>query len=166
MQTQIQYTPASKQRNTLTPCIYGQHTYPKQVEGIPLRFLWKVLKMVMDENVFKFGNNYFIQIKGTAMGTSVAKELTTTSYGWHEKIVILKTLPHIPSHIQMFRQQYLWTMAGPKSTKKSNRPTGKSLLGNKPQMDSIQKRPTSTRTHLQNSKPFKNKDISRRNMED
>ena len=81
--------------NTIYPCLKTEDciealqlwtaTYLHCSKGIPLNFLWKVLKAVMDENIFKFGEHYFLQKKGTAMGTSVTKEWATGSYGWHTK---------------------------------------------------------------------------------
>ena len=53
--------------NTMYPCLQTEDciealqlwtaTYPNRAKGIPLNFLWKVLKAVMDENVFKFGEH-------------------------------------------------------------------------------------------------------------
>ena len=53
--------------NTMYPCLQTEDciealqlwtaTYPNRSKGIPRNFLWKVLKAVMDENVFKFGEH-------------------------------------------------------------------------------------------------------------
>ena len=40
-------------------------------------FITDALKIVLENNIFSFNNNYFKQIKGTAMGTEVAPTYAT-----------------------------------------------------------------------------------------
>ena len=40
-------------------------------------FITEALKIVLENNIFSFNNNYFKQIKGTAMGTKVAPTYAT-----------------------------------------------------------------------------------------
>ena len=40
-------------------------------------FITDALKIVLENNIFSFNNNYFKQIKGTAMGTKVAPTYAT-----------------------------------------------------------------------------------------
>ena len=47
------------------------------------------LELVMRWNIMQFGDSYFLQLIGTAMGTSVAVVLANLYFGWHEKEVIL-----------------------------------------------------------------------------
>ena len=43
------------------------------------------LELVMRHNIMKFGDSYFLQKIGTAMGTSVAVVFANLYFGWHEK---------------------------------------------------------------------------------
>ena len=45
----------------------------------------------MDNNVFCFGNTYWLQLSGAAMGMPAACAYATISYGQHENAVILPT---------------------------------------------------------------------------
>ena len=49
------------------------------------------LNLIMRNNLMQFGDSYFLQLIGTAMGTSVAVIFANLYYGWHEKTCIL---PH------------------------------------------------------------------------
>ena len=75
-------------------------TYRERSKDIPLKFLWTVCETVMDENIFQFEEKYFLQIKGTAIGTSLAKEWEIGSYGLHERTTIL------PNHFNKFLKMY------------------------------------------------------------
>ena len=59
------------------------HTFPKEL------FL-KVLKTIMENNIFKFSDTYWIQTKGTAMGTPAAPLYSIITFGYHENNTILK----------------------------------------------------------------------------
>ena len=98
--------------NTMYPCLKTEDcisalqlwtaTYPERLKGIPLNFLWTVLKTVMDENVFRFREHYFIQKKGTAMVTSVAKEWATGSYRLYERSKIFKK--HFGKFLKIYKR--------------------------------------------------------------
>lgn len=49
------------------------------------------LKLIMTRNVFQFGDTYWIQLQGTAMGTSVACMYATIYFSFHEETKILPT---------------------------------------------------------------------------
>ena len=49
------------------------------------------LNLITRNNLMQFGDTYFLQLIGTAMGTSVAVIFANLYYGWHEKTYIL---PH------------------------------------------------------------------------
>ena len=40
-------------------------------------------------NIFRFGDSYFLQLIGTAMGTSCAVQFANLYFGWHEQETIL-----------------------------------------------------------------------------
>ncbi len=52
--------------------------------------LLDALQIVMDNNVFEFGNEHFKQLMGKAMGTPVACIYATLYYGLHEGKLLLK----------------------------------------------------------------------------
>lgn len=60
------------------------HDFPKELFLI-------VLKIVMDNNIFKFGDTFWQQIQGTAMGTPAAPLYSIITYGVHENTTILNT---------------------------------------------------------------------------
>jgi hypothetical protein len=55
----------------------------------PKELILDILTTIMDNNIFMFGNTYWLQTSGTAMGTPVACSYATTSYGNHENQNIL-----------------------------------------------------------------------------
>jgi hypothetical protein len=63
------------------------------LEYIPIEFpkekFLKVLEIVMSNNVFTFGNTYWQQLSGTAMGTPAACAHATITYGHFENSTIL-----------------------------------------------------------------------------
>jgi len=55
----------------------------------PTDLFLEILEIVMTNNVFSFGNSYWLQLSGTAMGTPAACAYATISFGQHENSVIL-----------------------------------------------------------------------------
>ena len=51
----------------------------------------KLLELIMGNNVFMFGETFWKQLVGTAMGTPCAINYTTIYFGWHERDKILPT---------------------------------------------------------------------------
>ena len=60
----------------------------KHPDALPIRFsrdfIISSLKLVLENNHFAFDNEYFLQIKGTAMGTKVAPTYATLVIGFLE----------------------------------------------------------------------------------
>jgi len=50
-------------------------------EEFPSDLLLQILQIVMENNIFTFGNTTWLQLSGTAMGTPVACAYATLSYG-------------------------------------------------------------------------------------
>ena len=55
----------------------------------PVDCLLEILRTVMTQNVFSFGDTYWMQVVGTAMGTPCACSYATLTYGLHERITLL-----------------------------------------------------------------------------
>ena len=73
----------------------------KLPEGYPLEAVKEAMKFIMKNNVFEFGNLYFLQLIGTAMGTSSACDWATIYFGVHENTCIL---PKHGKHLQYSRR--------------------------------------------------------------
>ena len=69
------------------------------------------LRLVMQWNLMKFGDSYFQQLIGTAMGTSCAVQFANLYFGWHEKQVIFPAfrdaLQRIPFYKRFIDDVYL-----------------------------------------------------------
>jgi hypothetical protein len=74
--------------NTL--CLYLDK-YAKEGKGSTLNvsLICELTKLVMENNVFQFGNSYWKQNIGTAMGTLCACIYTTLFFAWFERERIL-----------------------------------------------------------------------------
>ena len=59
--------------------IMEEEFFPKTKCGIPIKYLRKLLELILKCNNFKFDRKHFLQINGTAMGTRVAP----TYAKWH-----------------------------------------------------------------------------------
>jgi hypothetical protein len=81
--------------NTLTGVTSIKHFLSDNRENLPVDFPTKlflhILYIVMDNNVFCFGNTYWLQLSGAAMGMPAACAYATISYGQHKNAVILPT---------------------------------------------------------------------------
>ena len=62
--------------------------------NFPLQLVLEGIKRLMKNNVFSFGNRYFLQLNGTAMGTNVACMYATIYYSYYEETTLAK-LPYI-----------------------------------------------------------------------
>ena len=66
--------------------------------SIPVEYLVKLLKLVMESNIFKFDNDFWIQLIGTSMGTRVAPTYANLFMGKLEKLL----LENCPEHLKRF----------------------------------------------------------------
>ena len=62
--------------------------------GFPTTLILKALNLVMRNNVFQFDDTYWLQLTGTAMGTSVACMFATIYYAYHEATQFLRMFLH------------------------------------------------------------------------
>ena len=67
----------------------------------PTAFLIPAIAAIMKNNVFSFGDTYWLQTSGTAMGTPCACMLATLYFSYHERT---KILPKYASHIIFYRR--------------------------------------------------------------
>ena len=69
------------------------HFHVKELpKNFPSSLILKGLEMVMRNNIFTFGDTFWLQLKGTAIGTSVACMYATIYFSYHEeKKIILPT---------------------------------------------------------------------------
>ena len=64
---------------------YWIDTYPDTINSrFPKGFIIEGLLFVLENNIFHFNNEYFQQLKGTAMGTDVAPTYSTLTVGYSE----------------------------------------------------------------------------------
>ena len=54
-------------------------------DDFPLQLVLQGIERLMNNNVFSFGDRYFLQRNGTAMGTNVACAYATIYYSYHEE---------------------------------------------------------------------------------
>jgi len=57
----------------------------------PNELFLNILRIVMENNVFKFGDTYWLQTQCTAIGTPAAPLYSILTYGYHENTTILNT---------------------------------------------------------------------------
>jgi hypothetical protein len=57
--------------------------------NFPCNLFLEILEIVMKNNIFSFGNTYWLQLKGTAMGTPAACAYATITFGHFEHTVLL-----------------------------------------------------------------------------
>ena len=58
-------------------------------DDLPTKFVIDGLRIIMKNNVFQFSDTFWLQLNGTAMGTSVACMWATIYYSYHEETQIL-----------------------------------------------------------------------------
>ena len=79
----------------------------KYIAEIPTRFppdfILSGLKLVLENNHFHFNNNFYLQVKGTAMGTKVAPTYATLVMGYLEEILYSK----LPSEFDVNFTNYI-----------------------------------------------------------
>jgi hypothetical protein len=70
-------------------------------DNYPKDLILNILTLIMDNNIFAFGDTFWLQKSGTAMGTPVACAYATTSYGNHENLHIL---PKFADNLYYYRR--------------------------------------------------------------
>ncbi|KAL7544934.1 hypothetical protein ACHAWF_008298 [Thalassiosira exigua] len=70
-------------------------------EGFPLAAIKEAMVLVMKNNIFEWGDCYFLQLLGTAMGTSAACMWATIYFAIHE---IDKLLPNYGGYLLIFKR--------------------------------------------------------------
>ena len=69
--------------------------------GFPVNMVLKAIELVMRNNIFQFDDTYWLQLTGTAMGTSLACMYATIYYSYHEETRLLPVYAHkfvVPPH--------------------------------------------------------------------
>jgi hypothetical protein len=68
------------------------HNYDSLIpKGFPKDLFVKVLKLVMENNIFRFRDTFWLQTQGTAMGTLAAPLYSILTFGYHENTSFLNT---------------------------------------------------------------------------
>jgi hypothetical protein len=79
-------------------------SYPEEIPSdFPPDLFLLVLEIVMKNKIFQFDDTFWLQLHGTAMGTSTACMYATLYYAYHERLTLLSTfstkLLYFPSMI-------------------------------------------------------------------
>ena len=69
--------------------------------GFPLEAVLSAMRYIMRNNVFKWGDLFFLQLLGTAMGTSAAVMWATLYFAYHE---VHTLIPRHGKHLLYFRR--------------------------------------------------------------
>jgi hypothetical protein len=65
-------------------------SYPEEIPpDFPTDLFLLVLEIVMKNNIFQFDDTFWLQLHGTAMGTSTACTYATLYYAYHERLTLL-----------------------------------------------------------------------------
>jgi len=75
--------------------------YNQLPTDFPTELFLRILQLVMDNNIFSFGDSYWLQLSGTAMGTPVACAYATVSFGQYENTTIL---PKFSSNLLYYKR--------------------------------------------------------------
>jgi hypothetical protein len=81
------------------------HTRSSKFPGIPLEALIEALKLVMENNLFSFGDTHFHQIDGTAMGTPPAPPYATLFFAIHEETFLCPN--HAIASLLIFYKRFI-----------------------------------------------------------
>ena len=86
----------------------AQHRLP---QDFPLEAILEAMTVIMKNNIFEFGDCYFLQLLGTAMGTSAAVMWATIYYGYHEVHTLIPNHGHNLFYFKRFIDDMfgIWT---------------------------------------------------------
>ena len=73
-------------------------------KSIPTEYLVKLLKLVMECNIFKFDNEFWVQLIGTCMGTRVAPTYANIFMGKLEQIMLTRCPEHLKKFLHTWRR--------------------------------------------------------------
>jgi hypothetical protein len=92
----------------------GNHLREREYPDVPIKALMEALRLVMTMNVFQFGDTYWKQISGTAMGTPPAPPYAILYYAINEE----QFLDDYPDNLFLYKRFIddvlgLWTISDP-----------------------------------------------------
>jgi hypothetical protein len=77
-------------------------TYKDRIpQNFPVEFLLTTLEIIMTNNIFTFGDTYWVQLQGTAMGTPAAPLYSILTFGYYENT---KILPYFHNNLLYYRR--------------------------------------------------------------
>ena len=83
----------------------------KLPHDFPLEAILEAMEIIMKNNIFEFGDCYFLQLLGTAMGTSAAVMWATIYYAYHEVHTLIPNHGHNLFYFKRFIDDMfgIWT---------------------------------------------------------
>ena len=91
-------------------------TFANEIDPhLPLDLICEMLEIVMTQNIFRFGNTWWKQKEGTAMGTPCACIYATLFFGYHERTLLLQKYS---SNLILYKRQIddifiIWQQTSP-----------------------------------------------------
>ena len=87
------------------------HEKRELLANFPLDAILSTMATIMRDKMFEFGDCYFLQLLGTAMGTSTALMLATLYYAYHKVHTIIPNHDHNLFYIKQFIDDIfgIWT---------------------------------------------------------
>ena len=73
-------------------------------QSIPTHFILKLLKLIMEKNIFTFNEEYWLQVLGTCMGTRVAPTYANLFMGVLEQKILDNCPPHLRPHLRLWKR--------------------------------------------------------------
>ena len=111
------YTNIDTAHNLLTIDQWLTKMTPHLPSSFPKHLILEAIKLVMENNIFLFGNQHYLQKTGTAMGTPCACILATIYFSLHEDFLIQKYSKHILFYKRFIDDAiYLWRTNGDKTS--------------------------------------------------
>ena len=76
----------------------------REDKTIPTEFIMKLVKIIMEKNIFTFNNQHWLQLLGTSMGSRVSPTWANLFYGVLEKKILQNCPPHHKDFIFLWRR--------------------------------------------------------------
>ena len=83
--------------------------------GFPVDAVLSAMRIIMKNNFFEFGDLFFLQLLGTAMGTSAAVMWATIYFAYHEVHTILPKYGHLLLYFKRYIDDIFGIWIGNKS---------------------------------------------------